>query len=226
MNNSEKTHIFIDGGNFYHLVLKKIGITELDFDFEKFTRFLANGRILPKMGKRYYTGTVKEKEGDIKSKEAMSKQTSLFTILKNNEWEIRTSKLRKRYEEIIVDERVTNYKDLLQMGIQKIEYERLREKGIDVKIATDLIVGAIENKYDTAIIVSSDTDLVPAIDWIRNRIKKSVEYVGFSIPDENDEKKSTTPSLALIPKTDLQRILVLSDIKPFIKDGERKQKIV
>lgn len=216
---TERIHIFIDGGNFYHLVLKKLGITELDFDFDKFVNFIANGRKIVEMSKRYYIGSVSEKVGDLKSKEAMSKQTSLFTKLKNNKWEIKTSKLRKRTEEIIIDERVVSYKEILKKGIHKIQYEKLREKGIDVKLATDLIVGAIDNKYDTAIIVSSDGDLVPAIDWVRNRMKKKIEYLGFSIIDNKDEKKSTTPSLTLIAKTDIQRTLVESDLKPFIQEN-------
>ena len=147
------------------------------------------------MGKRYYTGTVSEKIGDKRSKEAMSKQTSLFTRLSDSHWEIKTSKLRKRLEEIKIDERVVDYKEILKRGIEKIQYERLREKGIDVKLATDLIVGAVDNRYDVAVVVSSDADIIPAIDWVRNRKHKKVEYIGFSITDKENEKKSTTPLL-------------------------------
>jgi len=213
----EKVHIFIDGANFYHLVLKKIRVKEISFDFEKFAIFLANGRKISDMGKKFYIGTVPEKEGDVKSKETMAKQTSLFTILKDTKWEIKTSKLRTRAEEIPIDNRVINYKHLQSLGIKSIKFERLREKGVDVKLATDLIVGAVDNQYDTAIIVSSDSDLVPAIDWVRHRKKKKVEYIGFSIPDEINPKKSTNPLISLIKKTDIKRILIKSDLSPFIK---------
>jgi len=213
----ERINIFIDGGNFYHLVLKKLNTTELNFDFDRFANFIANGREIVKMGKRFYIGTVKEREGDQRSKEAMSKQTALFTKLKNSGWELKTSKLKIRIEEVTIDDRVVDYERILEKGIKKLQYEKLREKGIDVKIATDLIVGAIDNKYDVAVIISSDTDLVPAIDWIRNRTKKRVEYIGFSIPEEDDPLKSTNPSLSLIAKTDIRRIFVASDIKQFIQ---------
>jgi len=107
----------------------------------------------------------------------------------------------------------------LKFGIKKIIYKRLREKGIDVKIATDLIVGAVDNQYDTAILVSSDSDLNPAIDWVRYRYrkKKKIEYIGFSIPDEINPENSTNPSLSLITKSDVKRILIKSDLRPFIK---------
>jgi uncharacterized LabA/DUF88 family protein len=213
----ERVCIFIDAGNFYHLVLKKIGLSEKDFDFDKFVLFLAGDqRNIAEMGKRYYVGTVREKEGDLKSKYAMATQTSLFAKLKSTKWEIKTSKLRTRIEEVVIDQRVQDYKKIQELGIKSIKIERLREKGIDVKLATDLIVGAIDNKYDTAIIVSSDGDLIPAIDCIRYRFTKKVEYIGFSILDYKNLNDSTRPLLGMISKTDIQRTLTIDDLKSFI----------
>lgn len=79
------------------------------------------------------------------------------------------------------------------------------------------MLGAIDNKYDTAIIVSSDTDLIPAIDWIRKRCGKTVDYIGFSIKDPRPAKEDTRPSQGMITYSDVQRILVVSDVKPFIQ---------
>jgi uncharacterized LabA/DUF88 family protein len=212
----DRIELLIDGGNFYHLALKKLNLNELEFDFEKFAQFLINGRTLVENGKRYYIGTVPEIEGDKRSREQMMRQTKLFDELRKTKWEIKTSKLRKRLEELKIDERVINHKIIQGLGIEKIEFERLREKGIDVKLATDLIVGAVDNKYDIAIIVSSDGDLISAIDWVRRRMKKRIEYVGFSISDKIEEKKSTEPLLSMIKKTDIKRILIESDLRQFI----------
>jgi uncharacterized LabA/DUF88 family protein len=202
----ERISIYIDGGNFYHLVIKKLGILENDFDFEAFAGLLIDGRKQSENCKRFYKGTVREKEGDLRSKELMSKQTKLFTFLKKDGWEIKTSKLQTRIEELAVDSRVLEYQQLKKIGLEKIHTERMREKGIDVKIATDLLVGAFDDKYDTAILVSSDSDLIPAIDWVRNRMKKKVEYIGFSIPHKTNPDKSTRPLMAMFSKTDTQRI--------------------
>lgn len=123
--------------------------------------------------------------------------------------------MRTRIEKIVIDDRVVDYQKFLDLGIKKIKYERSREKGIDVKLAADLIIGAMDDKYDSAILVSSDTDLVPAIDIVRHRFKKKVEYIGFSIlGDENYE--FTRPIKRMIYSTDIQRVLVKEDIKPFI----------
>lgn len=41
-----------------------------------------------------------------------------------------------------------------------------REKGIDVLIALDMVLGAVRDEYDVAVLFSGDTDLVPAIDGV------------------------------------------------------------
>ncbi len=210
----EKVQIFVDGGNFYHLVLKLLKIKESDFSLDDFAKFLANGRTITDAGKRFYVGTVKEQQGNLKSKESMSYQVKYLAKLRLAGWETKTSKLRLKEEKVMIDARTKNYKNILKKGIASIEYQRFREKGIDVKIATDLIVGAVDDQYDTAILVSSDADLIPAIDWIRRRYNKKVEYVGFSIIGKSG---NTKPSQAMIGRTDIQRILIKADLKKFIK---------
>lgn len=82
----------------------------------------------------------------------------------------------------------------------RIVYDnKIREKGVDVQLAIDLVIGAVENCYDIAIIVSSDTDLIPAIRYIKSK-GKIVEYVGFS----------NAPSMAMVKESDT-RILLLKE---------------
>lgn len=210
-----RVQIFIDGGNFHHLALKPLGIQAIEFDFDAFAKFLADERDVSDMGKRYYIGTVREKEGDERSKRVMARQTQLFNMLKKTAWQIKTSKLRERTERIIIDGRIADYQKIRSKGITEIVYPTFREKGIDVKIATDLVAAALDDKYDAAILVSSDTDLVPMIDWIRFRFKKKIEYIGFSIPDKSGNGNDIRPTKALIDRTDVQRVLIESDIRKF-----------
>ena len=83
-----------------------------------------------------------------------------------------------------------------------------REKGTDVKIAADLIIGAVDNLYDTAILVSSDTDLIPAIKYIKYKNKK-LEYVGFS----------HSPSFGVMKYTNFSKLLLPADIERFKKES-------
>ncbi len=73
---------------------------------------------------------------------------------------------------------------------------------MDVKLALDLALGAVDDIFDTAILVSSDTDILPAVDEVRSRSKK-VEYIGFS----------HRPSLAMIAKSDIRRLLTESELR-------------
>jgi uncharacterized LabA/DUF88 family protein len=81
---------------------------------------------------------------------------------------------------------------------------KIREQGTDVKIAVDIIVGAIDNQYDTAILVSSDTDLIPAIQYIRYKGKK-LEYIGFS----------HSPSLGIQKYATFSKLLGSDEIEEF-----------
>jgi uncharacterized LabA/DUF88 family protein len=86
---------------------------------------------------------------------------------------------------------------LIERG--RIVYDhKIREKGVDVKIAIDLVIGAVEDTYDTAVVVSSDTDLIPAIRYVLSRGKK-VEYVGFSSRPSLGMARESSLSILLLP---------------------------
>ena len=53
------------------------------------------------------------------------------------------------------------------------------EKGVDVTIAIDMLTGAFENRYDTAILVSSDGHFAPLAREVQRRGKR-VEYLYFA----------------------------------------------
>lgn len=78
------------------------------------------------------------------------------------------------------------------------------EKGVDVQLAVDLLVGAYENNYDTAIVISSDTDLMPAMEKVK-KLGKGVEYIGFA----------HQPTIALQTVSTLSRLLIKEELEPF-----------
>lgn len=79
------------------------------------------------------------------------------------------------------------------------------EKGVDVKLAVDLLVGAYDDLYDAAILISSDTDLIPAIKKVKH-LGKQVEYIGFAHQPSFGMQSSSTLSRLLI-KEELQQFL-------------------
>ena len=75
---------------------------------------------------------------------------------------------------------------------------------MDEKERIFILIGAYENLYDTAILVSSDTDLIPALAKARE-MKKKIEYIGFS----------HKPSYGLITHSDIRRLLTKDDLQQF-----------
>lgn len=176
-NVENRVSIFIDGGNFYQRIRQDDLIPKgTRFDYVKFAEFLARGRTIST--KSYYIGVVRNHDRTEKSKKMVESQQKLLSGLENVGYQIKRGK-------IVYD-------------------NKIREKGVDVQIAIDLVIGAVEDSYDTAIIVSSDTDLIPAIKYIRSKGKK-VEYVGFS----------HAPSFGMIKESDYRILLLKEQIDTF-----------
>jgi len=57
------------------------------------------------------------------------------------------------------------------------------EKGVDVKIATDLVAMAYARKYDVAILVSGDSDLAPAV--------REVRFLGLAVENAMPQKRKS-----------------------------------
>ncbi len=171
----ERVVVYIDGANFFRrLKDPQINLPSGKiFDYSKFANYLANGRKL--VSKRYYVGVVRNVDGTKRSADLVRHQQKFLTEIENEGFAVKRGR-------IVYD-------------------NTIREKGVDVKLATDLLIGAIDNLYDTAIIVSSDTDLVPAIEYIKFK-KKKIEYVGFS----------HRPSLGMQKYADISVLLQKKDI--------------
>lgn len=55
---------------------------------------------------------------------------------------------------------------------------KYHEKGDDVKIAIEIVKGALKDEYDECFLFSSDTDIIPAVLEAR-KTGKEIVYVGF-----------------------------------------------
>lgn len=184
MFNKERVAVFIDGGNLYHrLKASEFGLSNLTYyNYAGLVDFIYEERRITYKG--YYIGVVKvnPKSSDKKKAEQMqSQQVLLFNYLQSK-----------------------HQKFIIKRGYL-MKYEGVyHEKGVDVEIAVDIVKGAYENLYDTVILISSDTDLIPAIKVAREQGKK-VEYVGFS----------NRPSFGMQNNADISRLLIKSELARF-----------
>lgn len=175
--------IIIDGSNLYHK-FKDLEIkNKTYFEYSRFCNWLARERNI--ISKGYYIGAVRTKKGDERSFKLWKNQVRLFNHL--------NSPKQNFY---------------VKRGYLMKSDGKYHEKGVDVQMAVDLLVGAYEDKYDVAIIISSDTDLIPAMEKVKN-LGKEVEYIGFA----------HKPSLALQKYATLSRLLIKDELEPFIFKG-------
>ena len=174
----ERAIVLIDGSNFY-FKLKDIKLNQLlDFDFSGFANMLSkNGKIVDAI---YYVGKIKT-NGSAKAEKMLADQQKLFAHLQKH-----------------------NFK--YSLGYLLKSHGKFREKGVDVNIAVNMLVATYENLCDRIILVSSDTDLLPAIKKAKEK-GKMVEYIGFS----------HQPSIAMVANCSKSRLLTKEDLLPFVK---------
>jgi len=178
---NERVVIFVDGSNFYHSVkdtfqdYKKI----LNFDFEKFINSLKGNR---KVVKICYYNPVLDKE---KNFDTYRKQQELFKSLINiKNLELILCRMQKR----IIDGK-TSY----------------TVKEDDIHLAVDMVRLADNNVYDTAILISTDGDFIPAVKAIK-KIGKKVENI--SLGDRYSyHLKNESDKFMNISKGEIERFL-------------------
>lgn len=177
-NNKMKTQLFIDGENFLYKIedsLIKQGISKSKLRLENIDLKKLLTLALPDTKidiLHYYAAKLRfHNESPQKSKELILKQRILKTNLEKQGFTfILAGNVRPQV--VKVD------------GKSKTIF---KEKGVDVRIAVDLVAQSCDKNIKTAILCSSDSDLQPAIAEVRKR-GIEVIYLGF----ENNPNKGLT----------------------------------
>lgn len=163
-----ETYLFIDGENFKYKirsVFKESGKGKPvwhKYDFKGLLDKVLEDINIDK--KVFYFAKIKEyKESKEKSKQLIEEQRLLKTHLEKLGFDVLLSgRVRGQVEEDLNGKKVIIFK----------------EKGVDVKIAVDMVSFACDKKVKEIILCSSDSDLQPAIQEIKNRDVKCI-YLGF-----------------------------------------------
>jgi len=162
------TILLIDGENFkgkMKSIFKEAGKERPvwhEYDFKSLLDKVLEG--IPVDRKVFYFARVKEHEDSReKSKQLIEDQR----LLKNH--------LEKLGFEVILSGRVRGQWEEGQGGKKALVF---KEKGVDVKIAVDMVSLSCDKKAEEIILGSSDSDLQPAIKEVRERGSRCV-YLGF-----------------------------------------------
>jgi len=185
----EKLIIFIDGYNLYKSLnrLKRKKIIENDnIDFIKLGEVLSDSTLLPTKDEKlqliriYYYDCPKYQFSNPtpEQREIYQKKQKALEILKSLPlMKVRLGHLVRRNGNFI-------------------------EKGVDIKIASDMLSLAFNNAYDIAILISGDADFEEVIDQIQ-RLGKQVFNAGFKgYGDSEALKKICDGFIDLIPTLD------------------------
>lgn len=173
--------ILVDGSNFY-FKLKDLNLHHIPFDFSSFAKLLAKETKI--VDAVYYVGAVTNDRTQRGAK-MFSNQQRLFAQLKKHKFHYSLGYLLK-------------------------SAGRYHEKGVDVNIAVDMLVTTYENLADKIILVSSDTDLIPAVKKAREK-GKIVEYIGFS----------HQPSVAMVATCTSSRLLTKDDLAKLVQEKKK-----
>ncbi len=159
-----RVHTFFDAQNFFLTAKECFGYSYPNFDPIKLSQLVTgfeNKRVLNKV--HFYTGVHSINENEYLHKLWMNKLQGL-----------RRADVDVHYRIL----RYTEMKHLNRNGEREI-IKKPREKGIDVKIAVDLIRLARKGLFDTMIIFSQDTDLNEAINELYEIKKEFNRWIRF-----------------------------------------------
>ena len=160
-----KNILLIDGENFKSKIkysLYKNDVVWHKFNFKGLFDLVLNGFDIDKAV--FYFAKVKiHQDTKKKSKELVEKQRLLKTHLE------------KQGFKVVFAGRVRGFKENIILGKKILIF---KEKGVDVRIAVDMVSIACDKIFNQIILGSSDSDLQPAINEVKNRGVQIV-YLGF-----------------------------------------------
>lgn len=157
----KRAAIFVDGQNLYHAARRAFGIKNPDYDIAKLSRELCRAGGWHLVSASFYTG-IPDK----------SRDPNLYDF-----WNAKLLFMGRRG--IRVFSRPLRYSKktvVLRDGSAK-KIHVPREKGVDIRIALDVIHGARENLYDVAVILSQDQDFEDVAGEIRDIAAKTNRWI-------------------------------------------------
>ncbi len=181
----KKVIAYYDGSNFYHHCLENYGIKAISFfDMTNQMLYLVKKELIKI---KYFNCPVSQQE----NQEVYMGQQKFFNYIEKTPLtQLIPGRLIKRnLNKININCQDCGHQkaDCLkcpkcQREINILKCFKYAEKGVDVKLAITLLLDGIDNKYDVALLFSSDSDYAPAIKYVIKQLKKEVIYCYFPEP--------------------------------------------
>ena len=172
-----KTIFYIDGFNFYYSAVKGTTLRWLDFD-ALFRRIFPKNAIA---AIKYFTAEVDALPDDPDQPIRQQVYWRALRMLPNFEIHLGHFRTRRKRAKVVTPPPNT------------IEVYKTEEKGSDVNLAAHLLMDAFHKRFECAIVVSGDSDLVTPIRMVRDDVKLPVGVLNpqrLSGPGKRKEGKS------------------------------------
>lgn len=172
----KKAIVFVDANNWYHNI--KHYFNPSDVDITKVVKLISDKFNFEILEIRWYTSMPSIKDGEL----MYNRQRAWLGKLQKKGVRIITRKLQRLSNEEVTKKKsqtidnldlCVNCKPLVESVFLDLADIKKKEKGIDIWIAVDMInLSIIEKKCDMCILISGDTDFVPALNVIKDKGKE------------------------------------------------------
>lgn len=186
--------LFIDGRNFLSKIsgiLNPDSITEKQVNFSVFNFLALLEKVLAGIEihrKIFYLGKLEKHPETVKKSDELIEKQRFLKL-----------QLEKQGFEVILAGRVRGHIEKCPRGHEVLTF---KERGVDVRMAVDMITLACNKKLNIGIVASSNSDLQPAIRELRNQ-KIELIYLGFE-SQPNKGLASTTSRTILIRNSEIK----------------------
>ncbi len=155
------TNVYVDGFNLYFGCLK--GTPYRWLDLAKLCQLTLPNHTINRI--RYFTALVQPRPTD---PQQLQRQRAYIRALRT------IPNLSVHYGHFLTRPMRMVVAHPSPQGPATVEVIKTEEKGSDVNIATYLLLDGFKNEYDTAVIISNDSDLVEPIKVVRQELKLNV----------------------------------------------------
>lgn len=138
---SKKVMIFIDGSNMYHNMMANFRKASIDYNKLSLKLTGENRELI----RTYYYNCPLDQNKDVLAYKAQ--QRFLSNLYRTTDLEVKLGRLQRKSDGTTT------------------------EKGVDVKLAVDMLVKAYRNHYDVAILISGDGDFAQVVQEAKDQAK-------------------------------------------------------
>ena len=166
----KKAIVFVDANNWYHNL--KGWFTPSEIDISKVVNFIAKEKKLEVLEIRWYASVPSIEDNKLD----YMKHMNFLSILQGKGIRVITRKLQRLSNKEILKKRQELLeswdlcdvcKPIVKESFLDISDHSKKEKGIDVRIAIDMVKEALQDNVDYCILISGDADFIPAFDLIK-----------------------------------------------------------